>query len=67
MGDKGVIRIDCGHRIGLHEARHHGMGEGLARHGGGFGKIPLDSSNVEKTDAGHRIQDLSGAWHDYPA
>jgi lysine 2,3-aminomutase len=32
---------------------------------GGFGKVPLDSSNVEKTAAGHRIRDFAGNWHDY--
>ncbi len=33
---------------------------------GGHGKVPLDSRNVEKTAAGHRIRDLAGYWHDYP-
>jgi lysine 2,3-aminomutase len=33
---------------------------------GGFGKVPLDSHNVEKTVTGHRIRDFAGAWHDYP-
>ena len=33
---------------------------------GGFGKVPLDSANVEKTKRGHRIRDFQGAWHDYP-
>jgi lysine 2,3-aminomutase len=33
---------------------------------GGFGKVPLDSSNVEKTDTGHRIRDFNGRWHAYP-
>jgi len=33
---------------------------------GGFGKVPLDGANVEKTAAGHRIRDFAGAWHDYP-
>jgi lysine 2,3-aminomutase len=33
---------------------------------GGFGKVPLDSANVEKTGAGHRIRDFAGIWHDYP-
>jgi len=33
---------------------------------GGHGKVPLDSRNVEKTAAGHRIRDLAGCWHDYP-
>ena len=34
---------------------------------GGFGKVPLDSANVEKTPTGHRIRDFAGQWHDYPA
>jgi lysine 2,3-aminomutase len=34
---------------------------------GGFGKVPLDSVNVEKTAAGHRIRDHAGTWHDYIA
>jgi len=34
---------------------------------GGFGKVPLESVNVEKTTAGHRIRDVHGAWHDYIA
>jgi lysine 2,3-aminomutase len=33
---------------------------------GGFGKVPLDSHNVEKTAAGHRIRDFAGEWHQYP-
>jgi lysine 2,3-aminomutase len=33
---------------------------------GGFGKVPLDSANVEKTETGHRIRDFAGVWHDYP-
>jgi lysine 2,3-aminomutase len=33
---------------------------------GGFGKVPLESHNVERTAAGHRIRDGRGAWHDYP-
>jgi lysine 2,3-aminomutase len=33
---------------------------------GGFGKVPLESANVEKTAAGYRIQDGRGRWHDYP-
>jgi lysine 2,3-aminomutase len=33
---------------------------------GGFGKIPLESQNVVKTETGHRIRDLAGHWHDYP-
>jgi lysine 2,3-aminomutase len=32
---------------------------------GGFGKVVLESSNVEKTDTGHRIRDPQGRWHDY--
>ena len=27
---------------------------------GGFGKVPLDSGNVEKTSTGHRIRDFAG-------
>jgi lysine 2,3-aminomutase len=34
---------------------------------GGFGKVPLDSQSVEKTDSGHRIRDFAGQWHDYKA
>jgi lysine 2,3-aminomutase len=34
---------------------------------GGFGKVPLESSNVEKTALGHRIRDARGVWHDYIA
>jgi len=33
---------------------------------GGFGKVVLDSANVEKTDTGHRIRDFKGEWHAYP-
>jgi lysine 2,3-aminomutase len=33
---------------------------------GGFGKVPLESQNVVKTEAGHRIRDFAGRWHDYP-
>jgi lysine 2,3-aminomutase len=33
---------------------------------GGFGKVPLESSNVEKIATGHRIRDALGAWHHYP-
>ena len=33
---------------------------------GGFGKVALDSNNVEKTASGHRIRDTAGAWHEYP-
>jgi lysine 2,3-aminomutase len=32
---------------------------------GGFGKVPLESTNVEKTMRGHRIRDGRGRWHDY--
>ena len=32
---------------------------------GGFGKVPLESSNVEKTPHGYRICDMHGQWHDY--
>ena len=34
---------------------------------GGFGKVPLDSANVEKIAGGHRIRDFSGRWHHYQA
>jgi lysine 2,3-aminomutase len=34
---------------------------------GGFGKVPLESANVEKTATGHRIRDARGQWHDYIA
>ena len=33
---------------------------------GGFGKVPLESGNVEKTASGHRIRDFAGVWHNYP-
>jgi lysine 2,3-aminomutase len=33
---------------------------------GGYGKVVLDSTNVEKTKRGHRIRDFQGAWHIYP-
>ena len=33
---------------------------------GGFGKVVLDSTDVEKTERGHRIRDLQRRWHDYP-
>lgn len=33
---------------------------------GGFGKVPLESINVEKTATGHRIRDGRGVWHNYP-
>ncbi len=32
---------------------------------GGFGKVPLESANVEKTARGYRIRDGRGHWHDY--
>lgn len=33
---------------------------------GGFGKVPLESHNVEKTATGYRIRDGRGVWHIYP-
>jgi len=33
---------------------------------GGFGKVPLESTNVEKTGDGYRIRDGHGVWHPYP-
>jgi lysine 2,3-aminomutase len=33
---------------------------------GGFGKVPLESSNVEKSARGWRIRDGRSVWHDYP-
>jgi lysine 2,3-aminomutase len=33
---------------------------------GGFGKVPLESHNVERTATGHRIRDGRGVWHAYP-
>jgi len=33
---------------------------------GGFGKVPLESTNVEKTGDGYRIRDGLGVWHPYP-
>ena len=33
---------------------------------GGFGKVPLESRNVEKTATGWRIRDGRGEGHDYP-
>ena len=30
---------------------------------GGFGKVPLESHNVEKVATGHRIRDGRGVWH----
>ena len=34
---------------------------------GGFGKVPLDSTTVEKIAGGHRIRDFNNRWHDYQA
>jgi lysine 2,3-aminomutase len=34
---------------------------------GGFGKVPLESTNVEKTATGHRIRDARGQCHSYIA
>jgi lysine 2,3-aminomutase len=34
---------------------------------GGFGKVPLESHNVERTETGHRIRDGHGVWHEYPS
>jgi lysine 2,3-aminomutase len=34
---------------------------------GGFGKVPLESTNVEKTGDGYRIRDGRGEWHEYVA
>jgi lysine 2,3-aminomutase len=33
---------------------------------GGFGKVPLESANVERTATGWRIRDGRGEWHYYP-
>jgi lysine 2,3-aminomutase len=33
---------------------------------GGYGKVVLDSTNVERVDHGHRIRDFQGNWHVYP-
>jgi lysine 2,3-aminomutase len=33
----------------------------------GFGKVPLESHNVERTATGYRIRDGHGVWHDFPA
>jgi lysine 2,3-aminomutase len=32
---------------------------------GGFGKVPLESANVERTATGWRIRDGRGQWHSY--
>jgi lysine 2,3-aminomutase len=34
---------------------------------GGFGKVPLESANVEQITGGHRIRDFAGVWHTYMA
>jgi len=34
---------------------------------GGFGKVPLESDHLEKTQAGYRVRDVGGRWHDYIA
>ena len=31
---------------------------------GGFGKVPLESDHLEKTQAGYRFRDMTGHWHD---
>jgi lysine 2,3-aminomutase len=33
---------------------------------GGYGKVPLDSRSVERTETGHRVRDFAGVWHYYP-
>ena len=33
---------------------------------GGYGKVPLNSHDVEKTATGWRIRDFRGIWHNYP-
>jgi lysine 2,3-aminomutase len=33
---------------------------------GGYAKVPLASSEVEKAEAGHRLRDHEGRWHRYP-
>jgi lysine 2,3-aminomutase len=33
---------------------------------GGVAKIPLEARDVEKTEAGWRVRDPEGRWHDYP-
>jgi lysine 2,3-aminomutase len=32
---------------------------------GGFGKVPLESNNIEKSATGYRIRDAAGNFHDY--
>ena len=34
---------------------------------GGFGKVPLESDHLEKTQGGYRVRDMAGHWHDYIA
>jgi lysine 2,3-aminomutase len=34
---------------------------------GGFGKVPLNADHVLKANAGWRIRDMRGDWHEYPA
>jgi lysine 2,3-aminomutase len=33
---------------------------------GGYAKVPLASSDVEKVATGHRLRDHAGRWHEYP-
>ncbi|MDE2492270.1 MAG: lysine-2,3-aminomutase-like protein [Alphaproteobacteria bacterium] len=33
---------------------------------GGYAKVPIASSDVEKTAAGYRLRDHQGRWHSYP-
>ena len=33
---------------------------------GGYAKVPLASSDVEKVGTGHRLRDHAGRWHEYP-
>jgi lysine 2,3-aminomutase len=33
---------------------------------GGYAKVPLALSDVEKTDTGYRLRDHTGRWHRYP-
>ena len=32
---------------------------------GGFGKVPLESDHLDIAEAGIRVRDLDGRWHDY--
>jgi lysine 2,3-aminomutase len=32
---------------------------------GGFGKVPLESDHLEMSEAGIRVRDVHGTWHDY--